>query len=263
MARRRGWILMALGLVLAVGTGTIVYLLLQQAAPAAATNAALPPTPVPTKRIPVAARALLAGAPISDTDVTIRAVPQDLPLVGVMTDTTTIVGQTTLEPVQEGEFFRPSQLRGGDQGPLSSQIDQKKVVLAFTSEDLLNKSRVLHEGDRIDLLFTIDVQEETPTETRAGKSTNVTLQNIKVFRIVRDKPTDQDSNPAPKALLFEMTPQDAVVAKFIKDSGGTIDFTLRSSLDTEAFKTDAINQDYLLDNYGFRAPRSSSRTKQQ
>lgn len=261
MARRRGWILVTLGLVLAVVTGTVVYYLLQQAAPAAAL-VENPPVPVPVVSIPVASGPLSIGTVITDSDVLFRDVPQDLPLVNVITDTTDLVGQTVIAPVAEGEFFRPGQIRD-ETSPLSSQITPEKVVLAFTSEDLLNKAKVLREGDRIDLLLTLGVTEETATETRSGQATNMTLQNILVFRIVRDQPTEETQNPEPKSLLFEMTPQDAVVAKFIKDSGGIIDFTLRSPEDVDTFTTDAINQDYLFDNFNFRAPRSSSRPRQE
>lgn len=263
MARRRGWILVALGLVLAVASGTLAYLLLQQAAPASATNVALPPTPVPTQSYPVAARALDLGATITDTDLVMREVPLDVPLVGVLTDTETLVGQTVIQPVEEGEFFRSAQLRGATSGPLSTQIAERSVVLAFSVEDLLSQSKVLREGDRVDLLLTVEIAEETPTETREGKATNLTLQNVKVFRIIQETPTEQNPNPEPTAILFEMSPQDAVIAKFVKDSGGTIDLALRSPLDTDLFTTEMINNDYLFDNYGFRAPRSSSRPNQQ
>lgn len=263
MGRRRGWILVALGLTLAFGTGALVYVLLQQAAPAAAVNVTPPPTTIPTKLIPVAARPLDVGVILTDTDIVLREAPLDLPLVGVLTDTATLAGQTVIAPVQEGEFFRPAQLHGGDLGPLSAQIEERKVVVAFTSEDLLNKSKVIHEGDHVDLLLTVEVEEETATETRAGKSTNLTLQNVKVFRIVQDAPTEQNPKPEPSAVLFEMAPQDAVIAKFVKDSGGVIDFALRSPLDQDLFTTEMINNDYLFDTYGFRAPRSSSRPKQQ
>jgi pilus assembly protein CpaB len=264
MPRRRGWILIFLGLVLAVGAGALVYVLLNRAAPIDTAQPTLPPTPVPTKRIPVANRLLEMGATISDTDITIREVPEDVPVVGVLTDTNEIVGQTVIEPIQQDEFFRPAQLRGGQAGQLSRQIAANRVVLAFPVADLLNQSKVIREGDHVDLLLTLDIQEESPAETRQGKSTNITLQNITVFRIVSSTaPTEENQSPPPQAILFEMTPQDAVIAKFIKDSGGTIDFTLRSPLDTGTFTTQMINQDYLFDNYGFRAPRSSSRPRQQ
>lgn len=262
MPRRRGWILMLLGLVLAIGTGTVVYYLLQQAAPATAVEQ-LPPTPIPTRPVPVAARLLPLGATISDTDIVMREVPLDLPLAGVMTDTSQIVGQVVVEEIQQDEFFRPSQLREGDSGPLSKQIPEGRVLVAFPVADLLNQAKVVQEGDKIDLLLTLDITEETPTETRTGKATNYTIQNVNIFRIVRDRPTEDNPNPAPQALLVDMTPQDAVILKFVKDNGGVIDFSLRSPLDNTTYSTEAITQDYLFDNYGFYAPRSSTRPRQQ
>jgi len=263
MPRRRGWILILLGLVLALGTGGLVYNLLRQAVRVESANVVIPPTPVPTKPVPVAGRELSVGATISDTDITMQQYPEALVPVGVLTDTAEIQGQILAEPLQEGEFFRPSQMVGSAAGALSKQIAAENVVVAFPVDDLMSKSKVVHEGDHVDLLLTLDIQEESATETRTGKSTNITLQNVKVFRIVRDDATEENPQPEVKSFLFEMSPQDAVIAKFVKDSGGTLDLTLRSPLDTATFNTEMINQDYLFDNYKFRAPRSSSRPKQQ
>lgn len=262
MGRRRGWILIVLGLVLAIATGAMVYVLLQQATPVTAVSQ-LPPTPLPTKQVPVAARPLPLGTTITVSDIISREVPLDLPLPGIITDTGALLNQLVVEPIQQDEFFRPAHLRGGDQGPLSKELPQGRVLVAFPVADLLNQSKVIREGDHLDLLLTMDVSEETPTETRQGKATNYTLQNLRVFRIVRDQPTEDNPHPEPKALLIDMTPQDAVILKFVKDNGGTIDFTLRSPLDTSTFSTTAITQDYLFDNYGFQAPRSSARPRQQ
>jgi pilus assembly protein CpaB len=179
--------------------------------------------------------------------------------VGVITDVNALGGQILVERLGEGEFFRPSQLANSAEGPLSQQIPEAKVVMAFPVADLLNQSKVINAGDHVDLLLTIDVQEGTDTETHVGRSTSYTVQNIRVVKIVRPTPTEDQPNPEPSAVLFELTPQDAVIVKFVKDSGGTLDFTLRSATDTSVFETDAINQDYLFDNYGFRAPRTGAR----
>jgi pilus assembly protein CpaB len=255
--------LLVLALVLAVATGALVFRLLSQVAQAAPAAVVAPTaTPLPTKPIPVAARELGVGLAITTTDIVMRQYPVDLLPVGVLTDTNEIAGQTIVEAVRKGEFFRASQFRGGADRPASEEITPKMVAMAFSRDDLLNKSRVINEGDYVDLLLTLDVKEESATETREGKATNYTLQNIKVLRIVRDKPTEQNVNPEPTAILFEMTPQEAVIAKFVKDSGGTVDFTLRSPADTKPFTTEAINQDFLLDQYGLKAPRSSASPKQ-
>jgi pilus assembly protein CpaB len=248
--------------VLALGTGALVFVLLRNAVPVTDSPATLPPTAVPTKRLPVAARQLPAGTTISDTDITTQEFPLELPVTGVITQSEELLGQQVVENIEQGGFIREDQIRGGT-GPISEQITQGRVLLAYPVADLLNQTRVVRDGDRVDLLITLDVTEESATETRQGKVTNITLQNVLIFRIVRDAPTEENPNPPPSAILFELEPQDAVIAKFIKDNGGVIDFTLRSPLDTDEFTTESINQDYLFDNYGFRAPRSSSRPRQQ
>lgn len=265
MRRRRGCLFMALGLVLAVATGALVFHLLQQAGPGTASLAAaqaLPtPTPLPTKSVPVAARQLAVGATLTTTDIIQRAYPENLVPVGVLTDSAKLAGQVLVEQIDKGEFFQSSQFRGGAEKPLSDELAPKKIAMAFSREDLLNKSSVIQEGDHVDLMLTIDIKEETTAFTREGKATSYTLQNIKVLRIVRAKPTEQDPNPQATSIVFELNPQDAVIAKFVKDSGGTVDFTLRSSKDTKPFETEAINQDYIFDHYGLKAPVSSTKPK--
>jgi pilus assembly protein CpaB len=236
----------------------MVYYLLRQV-PTASTALVPTPTPIPSVSIPVAARVLEAGTTLTTTDIITRDYPETLLPVGVVTDADELAGQILVERLGEGEFFRPAQLANSAEGPLSSQIPPSRVVLAFPVTDLLNQSKVVNAGDNVDLLLTLDVTEGTDAEARTGRATSYTVQNIRVVKVVRPTPTEDQPSPEPTAILFELEPQDAVIVKFVKDSGGTLDFTLRSSTDTSIFETDAINQDYLFDNYGFRAPRTGAR----
>src|SRR5688500_9065061 len=124
MPARRGWILILLGMVLALATGGVVYRLLRGAVPAqSAHTAVVPTTPVPTKPVPVAGSELSAVTTMSESDVIMQDYPEDLLPVGVLTDTAEIEGQILAQPLKEGEFFRPSQMIGSSTGPLSQQIE--------------------------------------------------------------------------------------------------------------------------------------------
>jgi pilus assembly protein CpaB len=46
-----------------------------------------------------------------------------------------------------------------------------------------------------------------------------------------------------------MKPEDAVLVKFVKDSGGTIDFTLRSPQDQGNFQAPALDDAELIRRY--------------
>jgi hypothetical protein len=45
--------------------------------------------------------------------------------------------------------------------------------------------------------------------------------------------------------------QEALILKYIKDSGGSIDLVVRSAADDQAASTDPVSLDYLVDLYHF------------
>jgi pilus assembly protein CpaB len=112
--------------------------------------------------------------------------------------------------------------------------------------------------------------------------TQTTLQNVEVYGIGADELTRaslvnntnttaqppagtdpaqpapapaQRPAPASRAVGFLVDHQDAVIAKFIKDSGGTIDFVVRSSEEQQIVRTDAMTMDALAERFRFRLPQ--------
>jgi pilus assembly protein CpaB len=83
----------------------------------------------------------------------------------------------------------------------------------------------------------------------------MTLQNIEVYTLGLWTPpgeqADSDSSNALKVITFIVDPQEALILKFVKDSGGTIDLAVRSAEDANIAQTDPVNLDYLVDLYGF------------
>jgi pilus assembly protein CpaB len=235
MTRRKAWIWIALALLCAVGAGALSFYVLDQqavAAQAAAAQAAPPtPVPVPTLRMPVAARDLPVGQALTADDIALKDFPTDLAPSSAITDTEALVGQMLAEPVAEGDIFRSKALRGAAGAPLSSSIEPGKTILAFPVVDLIGQTGLIVAGDRVDLLITTEVTGDAP-----GKKTGYTVQNVEVLRVLGAEPTEDNPNPKPSAFLLQLTPQDAVLVKMVKDSGGTIDLALRSPLDTGALQ---------------------------
>ena len=54
-----------------------------------------------------------------------------------------------------------------------------------------------------------------------------------------------------KIISFLVDPQEALILKYIKDSGGIIDMIVRSLDATQVNATDPVNVDYLVDLYKF------------
>jgi pilus assembly protein CpaB len=98
----------------------------------------------------------------------------------------------------------------------------------------------------------------------SGMSTQTTLQNIEIFAIGEQAQAGvqatssgvsarTSSSAQPLALLVDH--QDAIIIKYIKDSGGTIDFALRSSDEDRIVRTDAVTVDSIAERFRFRVPQ--------
>jgi pilus assembly protein CpaB len=230
----------ALGLVLALSAAAMVFIVLQNAP--APTEAA--PPPIPTTKLPVAARPLESGMKISAADYILKDFPLDLVPVSAISQTVSLDNQLLVRAVGQGETFRTDQFLGGQGASLSQQVKQGMVLFAFPIVDLMSQSDVVRDGDHVDLLITLPLKglREDDTEKDLGQATVLTLQNIEVYKVLRTAKQEDQPEGAPTALMISVTPADAVTLKYAKDSEGKIDFTLRSPLDTEPFTAPYVDR---------------------
>jgi len=250
VTRRRGWILVVLGLILAISAGAMVYVVLQNQRAEAQEQIAeqvKQQSVVPTTKLPVAVRALEPGTVISTQDYVLKEFPLDLVPSTAISDTAGLENKVLVQAVGQGETFRSSEFLGGEGAAISQQLPQGNVLFAFPIIDLLSQSNLVQDGDHVDLLLTIQMKSQDGQD--GGKATAITLQNIEVFKVLRPQSTEEEKQPKATALLFSMKPEDAVMIKFAKDTGGTIDFTLRSPLDEGTFQAPAVDDAELLQRY--------------
>ena len=146
-------------------------------------------------------------------------------------------------------------------GVTAFTMDKGKVAFAFPADDLLTSNRVLKAGDHVDVLFSIEVKAEVNGSERL--MTFNALQNLEVAAII--DPSDLQSQASqqsggsqipPRAVIFTLDPQDALILKYLKDMGGTVDIVLRAPDSKEQFSPQPVNQDYLLDRYQMRLPEA-------
>ncbi len=155
---------------------------------------------------------------------------------------------------------------------LSASIPPGKVAFWMPMPELLAQSGGLQAGDHVDILLTLPLAGTRPAgaPSQSGDQnrplvTQNTLQNVEIF-FVGAANSDVVSSatavsqpvtagkPAAKVIVFLLDPQDALVAKFINDSGGTIDLVLRSKESKGATDTEAVTADTLVDRFKFRVP---------
>ena len=252
MSRRRGWMFFVLGLVLALGTGVMVYVFLQRQTAAIASEIEQKNAPPPTLTLPVAARPLDPGITLGPADYVLKEFPLDLVPLAAITETAGLNEKVLIRPVGQGETFHAGLFIGGQGAGISQQIKKGNVLFAFPIVDLMSQSDLIQDGDHIDLYITLPLAEiqldadgdPLPgTEQDRGKVTLLTMQNIDVFKVLRGAEQENNQQGVPSALLISITPQDATILKYAKDSGGTIDFTLRSPADSEQYDVPWIDRD--------------------
>jgi pilus assembly protein CpaB len=140
--------------------------------------------------------------------------------------------------------------------------------------DLLQGQIGFKPGDRLDILLSMAMSQPTVGEAGSAPtggggnsassiSTQVTLQNVEIFAIgeqaqagiqASDKGVSAKASNGSQPLALLVDHQDAIIIKFIKDSGGTIDLALRSSDEERIVRTDAVTIDSVAERFRFRVP---------
>ena len=254
MARTKGWIWFTLALVCALSAGGLTYYLLQrqntvvqEAVSVATANAQVATPVVMTVQLPVAARDLERGATLTAQDVVLSAFPVELVPTVAISEVAQISGKILLEPIAKGDIFRERAFVGGSSVTLSAQITPGKTVIAFPIVDLFSGTGLFVAGDRVDLLLTrsgLPPASDVPGDS--GSITGYSVQNVRVLRVLSAPPSQDNPNPAPTALLLELSPADAVMVKKVKDAGGQIDLALRSPVDDGVFPVNPVTDRDLL-----------------
>lgn len=261
MGRLRGFLWLTAGLVIAVLAGLVAFTTLSRAA--AARSGA--PAAQPTVSVVVATQAIPVRAVLTDADVELREVAVESVPEGAVSALADAVGQVTLVELYPGEVLLAQRLIdpnviSGD-GRIALVLTEDEVLMAFPAEDLMSQSRVLKPGDRVDLLFSLDFPVNRALAAAAGgeaaggmaheeeQATFNVLQNVAIAAIVTDETATGGDAATPRALLLTISPQDALVLKYVKDAGGIVDIVLRAPGIDKPYEVDPVDVDYLINKY--------------
>ena len=229
------------------------------------------PTPVPQREVVIAATDIAANSVITKAEVTTGRYPADLVPADAITRTADVMNATAKAQVFSGQILLRRQfIDAGGRTGASINIPAGKVLVAFPSTDMLNATGAVQPGDHVDIMLTIpvsgttrlDAGSPTGTQIQTGQRAIVsqtTLQNIEVYTIGQWTPPGQEANVAAtapansslKIITFIVDHQEALILKYVKDSGGTIDLAVRSAADNQQVQTDPVTLDYLVDLFGF------------
>jgi len=275
MRKRTGTLIMLAGVLLAVVAGMLVLGIVRQAHAERVAQ-------VKQVLVVMAAKDIPDGTAVSADELSMQPFPADFVPAGAIAAPEQAVGKYTTTQITKGQIVLNDQLSTNIRaGELALSVPSGKVAVALPMNDLMSANGAIKAGDRVDVLLTVDLQEiqaklpgaaVTPvasSDNAKNPVTQMTLQDVEVLSVGQG--LDQQSsggasgltgssattagNPAAKgAVILLLDPQDALVVKYAKDSGGVVDLALVSPDDSQQVKTDPVTIDQLFQRFNFQRP---------
>jgi pilus assembly protein CpaB len=267
MSRARGCLWLAVGLVLALAAGGIAFVVMQRATVARQVGPSL------TQPVVVAVRPLSAGALLAEADLTIQNFPADALPSGAVLSLSEAQGKITTITLNPGEMVLSHHLTQPDitNANLGFTLPEGKVAVVLAAADLLSQSQLVQTGSRVDILYSLEASEELPTDGAGGGGSTkrqYTFGALQAVTIVGMITTgggavqasggllggkgESVSVGVPTAYVLALEPQDALLLKYLKDAGATMDLALRNVTDEVEHVIQPVDLQYLLDRYQLR-----------
>lgn len=289
--RRGSTIIIIVGVLLALGTAAIAYVMLGRGAG--------PPTPVETVTpeemvaVVVAVQNIPAFTDISAEAVDTREIAQSQVTANHLLDPEAVVGRRTARTILRGSFIMQDWIvdpeavaREGKNASLNITADREgrpRVAMAFETSLLLGVAGAIQNGDFVDVLISyrfIDREEELAAPAEEGEEeareptqilvAQLLLQDIEVYRVgpwlvptptpvpEGEEPPEEEVVPAEpmrsNILTLLLTQQDALVVKFARESGATIDLVLRGIDDHALVSTETVTMEYITARFNITIP---------
>lgn len=253
MKRRGGCLWLLVGLFLAVVAGGLAFTAMLKATSAEPAGQAEPRAPVVIVARDVAPRTEITAEDLITKEIPISAIPDN-----AVREQEVAIGKVTTSQLIAGEILlNPRIAEPGQQGRrINFKIEPGQVVMAFPTDDLMSRTGILQPGDIVDFLYSIPV-ERGGAKSKGTASETVTfwsLQQVPITAIVLPPEAKSGSNRKqsemqPQSILLALNPQDALLLKHLKDTGGIVDIVLRAREDDTEFKTEPVDPSYLQEKF--------------
>jgi pilus assembly protein CpaB len=274
--KRRNWLWFIASFVLALLAGLVVVYLLFIYDPGVDGV-----EPELTRRVVVATQAIASRSEIRADFILVDAVNEDQIPSGAAVRAQDVIGAIAKRDIAQGEVITMQDIVlpwAPRRITETLLIDEDKLVVVLEADDVLSQWGGVIPGDRVDLLFSLDIILETPMypqellgadqglqiierDQSMDQASVLALQNLEVLEILEEPaaPTAAQEEGVPvelprRALLLQIDPQDAVILKYLRDSEATIDVALRARDNDTQYEVDAVNINYLILRYGIVLP---------
>ena len=270
-SRLRIGIIVAVVGILLIALGTFAVVRVYQDAVGEPAVEEAPQEEVVKVAVLVASRDLSVGTLISAGDLTTVEVPVEFTTRGSIELVEEAVDKILKVDLIQGEMILDHNLAD----PTDSSHDiawvmsETHVLMAFPASDTLSRLSLPKTGDIVDLFATITSEIETINENGEVEKTSTSLtldamQRINITAMVADiivndeqvqaEPGEEETVPRKsvniQAYLLALDPQDALILKYLKDSGANFDIVLRAPTSTGQFNLTPVTAEYLKELYG-------------
>jgi len=254
MARTRGCVWLAAGVIVALLAGVVGYIALSRGAENRQAQGTAevggPTVKVVTASQVVPIRTLLTAEMVTVKDLPVAVVPE-----GYLAEAEQAVGKISTTELAVGEILLAGRLLDPNvvaaNGRMALVMNEDQVLMAFPASDLMNGLGILKAGDHVDLLFSM------PFTDRAGGAEGETeelvafkaLENLTLAAVVGGQADEGGNTTQAKALLLTVTEQDALTLKYLKDAGAVMDVVLRAPGAEQPFEVEPVDVDRLMNEY--------------
>jgi pilus assembly protein CpaB len=215
MFSRRGPILIAISLLLAVGAAWVAnrWLVAQASGNSGPT----------TQAVLTAALDIPLGTKIEARHVTPIQMLEDSVPENAFRDLKAIEGKVALTEIMKGEMLiAPRFADQGSGSALSAVVGENMRAVSVRVNDVVGVAGFLLPGNRVDVVAAYRDRQDTMSET--------VVQNVKVLAIDQTASSDKNEPVVVRAVTLEVTPMDAEKL-ILAEQRGSIQLALRNPLD--------------------------------
>jgi len=239
-----------------------------------------------TNEVVVLAHDVPLGKLIQEQDIQLVQVPIVHIPRNAITDLDLALGHFTRTDLIEGEILLENNLANPTaiRGDLAYILADDHYLVTLPASGLMSRLNIIKRGDIVDLLVSAEQTVDVVTSAGGEKETTtvlltfIAMQKLNITAIVADVVTESDPAPSQAfspttetqnnlqdekldgilvrsavkvtSYLIALKPQDALVLKYLIDSGAKIDMALRSPTSTETFDLDPVSEEYIKELYG-------------
>lgn len=186
-------------------------------------------------QVVIAADDIPPGEVLTESDLSVRQIPQAYAQPGTFSDPGRLVNRLTVAGILQGEQITAGKVVLESDEPLSSRLPAGRRAVTVPVNPITGVSNLIRAGDHVDLVGVFQVGEST---TEVEQVAQFVFQDVLVVAIGQQV-TPEAGGPGDEGVsgysevTLAMTPEEAAELVLALDMG-TLTLLLRSSRETEA-----------------------------